>query len=1107
MQIIRSISNKILLAVFIILIASSSVPVIAQCPTITVTNPSQSVITAGVPYQLQFTASGFLLGYNITTTSTLPAGSTFTQSASTGVLSGTALQTGSFPIVVTATTQPNQCSGTNPPYVLQVVCPTTPITGSAAPSTQTMLCSSGTLTPIVLSSGISATTFSWTRNNTTTVTGMAASGTGSTIVGTLTNTTTAPVTVTFTITPTAYGSCLGTPFTATVVVNPSQTVNQPANQVVCNNGATLPVSFTGSGSIFSWTNNSPAIGLPTSGTGNISSFTATNTTNAPAVATVTVTGSSGTGNFAYLRSYTFPNSIDVVNLATNAVVATIPLGSLPGQSITSRDGTRLYVLGNELYIINTATNTVVSTVNLNIGIGGRAIGIALSPDGSRAYISCDSTNSNNGFQRIRILNTATSSVIGSVILPINTLIFLRSGMVVSPDGSRIYVASDAEIKIINTATNTMTGVISLGAIPEGLALSPDGSRLYTTDIYPAGTNNLGVINTATNTVITGIPALPFSQPYAIAVSPDGSRIYVTNSGGANSVSVINTVTNTIVANIPTPTAPRAISISPDGSRVYVSTLNNNFPIYTFYVINTATNSVISSFNPQAASQSVNNFIAGNVPICTGASKTFTITVNPTATINAVPNQLFCNGIASTPINFSSPTIGGTITYNWTNSNTSIGLGGSGTGTIPSFTATNTTAAPVSATITVTPTYTNGGASCNGVPMTFTITVNPLPSAAITVSGPSIFCQGGSVTLTAPPGLSYLWSNGPTTQSITVSTSGNFSVIVTNANNCSVSSATTTVTVNPLPASPTISANGSTNICQGGSITLTAPGGFTYLWSTGATTQSINVNTTGNYSVIVKNANNCTATSAVTTVTVSSIPTTPVITAGGPTTFCEGGSVTLTAPAGFTYLWSNGATSQSINVSTSGNYSVTITNANNCSALSAATTVTANPRPAMPIITQAGNTLFSSSPTGNQWYLNGVVITGATTASYTYTVGGNYSVTVTSPTGCSSSSSITTAGRNGVFQITDTERFYYDLFPNPVTSSQLTITYQIEQPHTVGVSLFNMNGRRINIQAPVPRTTGRYTVNANTVAERLQKGVYILKFTIDGKQMSQTVIKL
>src|SRR5204862_248655 len=91
---------------------------------------------------------------------------------------------------------------------------------------------------------------------------------------------------------------------------------------------------------------------------------------------------------------------------------------------------------------------------------------------------------------------------------------------------------------------------------------------------------------------------------------------------------------------------------------------------------------------------------------------------------------------------------------------------------------------------------------------------------------------------------------------------------------------------------------------------------------------------------------CGATSAATAVTVNANPATPAITPSGATTFCAGGSVTLTAPAGFTYSWSSGATTQSIVVTTAGNYSVTVTNANGCSATSAATAVTVNPSTAI-----------------------------------------------------------------------------------------------------------------------------------------------------------------
>ena len=92
----------------------------------------------------------------------------------------------------------------------------------------------------------------------------------------------------------------------------------------------------------------------------------------------------------------------------------------------------------------------------------------------------------------------------------------------------------------------------------------------------------------------------------------------------------------------------------------------------------------------------------------------------------------------------------------------------------------------------------------------------------------------------------------------------------------------------------MTASGSTSLCPGGSVTLTAPAGFTYLWSNGAIGQSITVSAAGSYSVTVTNANGCPATSAPVGVTVNPLPQTPTITASGPTSFCQGGSVTLTA---------------------------------------------------------------------------------------------------------------------------------------------------------------------------------------------------------------------
>ncbi|MFN6076417.1 MAG: hypothetical protein ACK46Y_12700, partial [Fluviicola sp.] len=224
------------------------------------------------------------------------------------------------------------------------------------------------------------------------------------------------------------------------------------------------------------------------------------------------------------------------------------------------------------------------------------------------------------------------------------------------------------------------------------------------------------------------------------------------------------------------------------------------------------------------------------------------------------------------------------------------------------------------------------AGCVSNTLNGSLTAPTAPLApTVTAGGPTTFCAGGSVTLTSSTGTTYLWSNGATTQSINVTTAGTYTVTITNASGCTSPASTgTVVVVNSLPATPTITAGGPTTFCAGGSVTLTASTGTSYLWSTGATTASINVTTPGTYTVQITNASGCQSAASVgTTVTVNALPSTPTITAGGPTTFCAGGSVTLTASTGTSYLWSTGATTASINVTTAGSYTVQVTNASGC----------------------------------------------------------------------------------------------------------------------------------------------------------------------------------
>ncbi len=275
-----------------------------------------------------------------------------------------------------------------------------------------------------------------------------------------------------------------------------------------------------------------------------------------------------------------------------------------------------------------------------------------------------------------------------------------------------------------------------------------------------------------------------------------------------------------------------------------------------------------------------------------------------------------------------------------------------------------------------------------------VTVNPLPNCAITGSGS--ICAGQSTQLCVAAGFSsYLWSTGATTNCITVNATGNYAVTITNSNGC-MSSCSKTVTVNPLPIC-SITGNGS--ICQGQTTQLCVPAGSaSYTWSTGATTNCITVNQTGNYSVTITDANGCMSNCSK-SVIVNPIPDC-TITGNG--TICTGQSTQLCVAAGFTsYLWSTGATTNCITVNATGNYAVTVTNANGCMSI-CSKTVTVTPTPICSIIGNgsicAGQSTQLCVPAGSASYLWS---TGATTNCITVNQAGTYSVTVTEGVGCTS----------------------------------------------------------------------------------------------------------
>ncbi len=560
-------------------------------------------------------------------------------------------------------------------------------------------------------------------------------------------------------------------------------------------------------------------------------------------------------------------------------------------------------------------------------------------------------------------------------------------------------ASSKQVKVIFvTPTATITPLGSTALCPGGsvvLQANPGSSYLWsngaTSDsivVSAAGTYTVTVTQFgncyAVSTPVVVTQSAPVAAINGVLTICSGSNTTLTATAGASylwstgattqsvSVGTSNTYTVTVTYSGGC-TATASVNVTANTNPVPSITGNNSICQGQSSTINAGSYAgYLWSTGATAATINVNT--AGNYSVtvtdangCTGtASFNLTVNANPTPTITGVTS--FCAGGNST-LNAG----GGYTNYLWS--------GGATTQTI------NVTAG---GNYAVTVTNASGcTATTNKV-----ITVNALPVPSVT--GTLAFCSGKNTTLTVPGSYaSYQWSNGATTSNITVNTASTFTVTVTDANGCTGSkSATTTINTNPVP-----SITGNSSICQGQSSTINAGSYAGYSWSTGAATATINVNTAGNYSVTVTDANGCTGTASF-NLAVNAIPT-PTIT--GVTSFCAGGNSTLNAGGGYTnYLWNGGATTQTINVTAGGNYAVTVTNAAGCTATTnKVITVNALPVPAISgpagICPGASANLFAGSYASYLWS------NGNTTPSITTNVSGNYTVTVTDANGCVGSS--------------------------------------------------------------------------------------------------------
>ncbi|HRO38433.1 MAG TPA: gliding motility-associated C-terminal domain-containing protein [Flavobacteriales bacterium] len=342
--------------------------------------------------------------------------------------------------------------------------------------------------------------------------------------------------------------------------------------------------------------------------------------------------------------------------------------------------------------------------------------------------------------------------------------------------------------------------------------------------------------------------------------------------------------------------------------------------------------------------------------CT-AQDAVVVSVDPMPTVDLGGDQIVCPGTVAT---FDASTPG--ATYLWNN-------GTSG----PTLTSDQPGTYSVDVTV----------ASCT-VAASATLTNFTLQSVDL---GPDLsVCAGASVAIgTTVPGATYLWSTGAATDSISVGITGTY-WLQTTLNGCVVSD---TLEVSSIPI-PAVSLGPDLMVCPGGVAVLDATlPGASYLWSNGATTSAITVGG-GDWSVEVTVAG-CSASDQV---HIGEHPL-PTVNLGADTVLCPGQSMVLDAfQPGATYAWSTGSTSPSITVSSALQVSLTLTDANGCTASDGINVAVATPGIVNlgpdALLCTGSTMLLDASTAGASAYLWS---TGATSPAIQAAVQGTYSVEV------------------------------------------------------------------------------------------------------------------
>lgn len=301
--------------------------------------------------------------------------------------------------------------------------------------------------------------------------------------------------------------------------------------------------------------------------------------------------------WAYVGSVATP-AMSVIDIATNRLVATIPAAL--GSSAVSPDGRRVYLADGEhwqLRVFDTASASLLHTVELE----SPATGLVVAPDGERVYVAIEG-------RTVWAIDPHRGEIVGAVGTGPDP-----SGLAIAPSGTRLFVADDygRGVTVVDTATLRVVQRIELSSRPlipgnvQALAIDPNGTRLYAGEYFSRA---LTVVDLATYRVVDQIEVGP--SPIALAVAPDGRHVYA--SLATSDLAVVDVATRA-VEHVSLPGQPGSLALTPDGTRLYVLAARRAF------AVDTATRAVVGSILTEDRPTAFAAFITGSArnPICPG----------------------------------------------------------------------------------------------------------------------------------------------------------------------------------------------------------------------------------------------------------------------------------------------------------------------------------------------------------------------------------------------------------------------------------------------------------------------------------------------------------